>query len=812
MKTLKPLAVMALVSAVLFTSCKSDPQEIVVKSVTLSEQTLDLVVGGTHALTATVEPEKAADKTITWTSSEPAVVSCDAEGNVQALTVGESVITATAVTGSKDRCVVRVSDGIVHVSGVRFRQQSRELTKGDSFTPEYDILPQGAANTNVTWASSDISVATVSSTGEVKAIESGSALITITTAEGNFQDKLLVTVRSTKMAASTIPATAISCRHALLGGSVVPPVGISSSLVKKGIIYSTETDPQPENSIWIPVPEAALGSNDFTVHAAVLEPATTYYYRAYGILDDESIALSDVARFNTLELSSMLATLPATDITTQSATLNAKLDLTNCNAGSIEYGFVLYLPGGASRTYQVGINPNNIQDNHFSLSLSGLNINALYDYKAYVTIDGRTYETLTVSFQTAAIEANVNLNQESVAPKSAILSGNLTMVTQGDFTKSVQVFYSKDATTLGGLVSNGTSKSASLQANGDFSVTIDLLKQNTTYYYVAVASISGFTFFSEVKSFTTTQYELEVTTTEAIMVTYTSARLRGSETLSNTTDSPARNLGFYLSKTASTQADLIANTTLISAGLTYSNTGFVKDVTGLEQGTTYYYMAAVSIEGVNYYGDVLSFTTQATTPSNEVDLGLSVIWATANYGASSPEGTGDFFCWGETAPRTAPFGEYKYNLGSSAISMKKYNATDGVGTLLPSDDAIAVLVGNGWRMPTKDEAQELKDNCTQEWTQVNGVAGLKLTSTKPNYTNASIFFPAVGMYSPNAGKPAETVSGVGTIARIWTSTLQQTSYYSMAYYFGSNENLGFYGNYTTLRFSGVQIRGVKPKN
>ena len=810
---MKKLIIIALLglAAFMLSSCKEDPQEIVVKSVTLSEQTLDLTVGGTHTLAVTVEPEKASDKTITWTSSAPSVVSCDEEGNVAALAVGESVITATAVTGSKDRCVVRVSDGIVHVSGVRFRQQSKELIKGESFTPEYDILPQGAANINVTWASSNTGVATVSNTGEVVAAESGSTLITVTTVEGGFQDKLLVTVRSTKMAASTVPASDISCRHALLGGSVVPPIGIGPSLVKKGIIYSTDTDPQPENSMWLPVPEASLSNNSFTVHTGVLEPATTYYYRAYGILDDETIALSDVARFTTLELSSMLAALPATEITPQSATLNAKLDLTNCFAGNISYGFVLYLPGGASRTYQAGINPGNIHDNKFSVPLGNLDINADHDYKAYVIIDGRTYETSTIRFKTAAVEASVGLNAEVPAPKGATLSGKITVSSPGTYTKSAQLFYSKTASTQADLISSGTSRVLTVSSDGSFTIIIDPLDQNTTYNYLVVASVSGFSFYSEVKSFTTTQYELAVTTTEATAVTYTTAKLGGSFVLSNTSDTPGRTAGFYFSSTASTQ-EALAATSFISVATYYSNTSYTKDITGLEPGTTYYFMAAVSIENVHYYGAVLSFTTPQSVASNEVDLGLSVNWANANYGASSPEGTGDFFCWGEDAPRTPPFGGYYYKYGSSSTSMKKYNASDGLTTLVATDDAIAVLEGNGWRMPTQAEAQELVDNCTQEWTQQNGVYGLKMTSNKPNYTNVSIFFPATGQYYANASGSVSSISGADNFVRIWTSSLVASGSYNNAYYFGTNQNLGYYGVRTEFRFNGLQLRGVKPKN
>ena len=125
-----------------------------------------------------------------------------------------------------------------------------------------------------------------------------------------------------------------------------------------------------------------------------------------------------------------------------------------------------------------------------------------------------------------------------------------------------------------------------------------------------------------------------------------------------------------------------------------------------------------------------------------VDLGLSVLWATTNVGAESAEEYGDYFAWGETEPKEVySWTNYKWCDGTENI-MTKYNATDGLKTLQPEDDAAHVNWGGEWRMPTKEERDELLDKCIWTWESVNGVEGFRVTGPNGN----SIFLPAAGIY------------------------------------------------------------------
>lgn len=118
-------------------------------------------------------------------------------------------------------------------------------------------------------------------------------------------------------------------------------------------------------------------------------------------------------------------------------------------------------------------------------------------------------------------------------------------------------------------------------------------------------------------------------------------------------------------------------------------------------------------------------------------------WATCNVGAESPTEAGDYFSWAETESKGVHgWGRYKYCRGS-AQSITKYSGADDKTLLEFVDDAAYVNWRNGWRVPRKNDWEELRRRCKWEWTEQEGILGYRITGENGN----SIFLPTTGYIS-----------------------------------------------------------------
>ena len=185
-----------------------------------------------------------------------------------------------------------------------------------------------------------------------------------------------------------------------------------------------------------------------------------------------------------------------------------------------------------------------------------------------------------------------------------------------------------------------------------------------------------------------------------------------------------------------------------------------------------------------------------------VDLGLSVKWATCNVGANKPEEYGDYFAWGETEPKsTYDWSTYKWSNGDNANLTKYcydswYGIVDNKTVLDLSDDAARANWGGSWRMPTKAEQDELRENCTWTWTTQNGVNGYKVTSKK---NGNSIFLPAAGCRNDSS------LNYAGSNGDYRSSSLYTLAPdFACGLYFGS----GYVGWGISYRFVGFTVRPV----
>ena len=496
MKRILPLIALAAVAVLSVFSCQQEPEEIRVSSISLSKSTLELTVGDQASLDATISPDNATIKKISWNSSKESVATVTPDGIVEAISAGTAFITARSEdSGVNAKCEITVKEKVISVTGIALNKTSLPLTEGEDFTLEATVTPDNATKKEVTWTSDDEAVAIVSAEGVVKAIKAGTANITATTVDQGKSASCAVIVAA-KMSAVTGEATHISCRSARLSGNVTLPQNTATNL-SFGVLYSTSSGVLLGSATQLEAKDYDASFN-FSIDTGVLEPETTYYYRSYVILNDE-VAYGEIKSFKTLALSSMIQTLDASGVNPKDATLNAMLDLTDCNYSSIEYGFELTPEGGQAKN----LTANNLADKAFSYRDETLSRNTGYSYVAYVKLDGILYKAEPKTFTTTSIQASVTAEASDIQCKSATISGSLNVQSEGSFSKSAVVYYSSSESTLVGLRSNGTRKTLTLGADGSYSAVISSLSSSTSYNFVVVAKVDDVEFVSTIGNFTT---------------------------------------------------------------------------------------------------------------------------------------------------------------------------------------------------------------------------------------------------------------------------------------------------------------------
>ena len=171
-----------------------EPEPVAVTSVSLEPETLTLSQGESAILTATVLPEDATDKSITWTSDDETVATVDATGTVTAVAEGTATITVTTTDGSfTATCAVTVMAEYIPVASITVDPESHTMMETEVITLTATVLPEDATDPTVTWTSSDDAVASVSDSGVVTALAAGTATITATSGNQTASCELTVT-------------------------------------------------------------------------------------------------------------------------------------------------------------------------------------------------------------------------------------------------------------------------------------------------------------------------------------------------------------------------------------------------------------------------------------------------------------------------------------------------------------------------------------------------------------------------------------------------------------------------------------------
>ena len=183
---------------------------------------------------------------------------------------------------------------------------------------------------------------------------------------------------------------------------------------------------------------------------------------------------------------------------------------------------------------------------------------------------------------------------------------------------------------------------------------------------------------------------------------------------------------------------------------------------------------------VNPYQQQVSKPSGYINSHGYVDLGLpsGLKWATCNVGASSPEDYGDYFAWGETNTKADYFYDNSLTLGKSLSELRSAGIINSSDVLNKSHDAARSNWGSTWRMPTKEEMEELNTECTWRWTTQGGKKGYKVTG--PN--GRSIFLPAAG------NRYGSSLHNAGENGNYWSSSAYDDTYYAFYLYFYSGDH------------------------
>ncbi len=223
------------------TAVKSFMNIISVESVSISAFPSSFSVGETTKLTATVLPDNATNKNVTWVSSKPSVASVSDDGTVTANSAGTATITVKTVEGKKTAsCMVKVTAPTVNVTGIYFSTTPpSSINLGGTAQLGVTVLPADATNKSVTWSSDKPSVVSVTQSGEVTANAVGTAMITAVTNDGNKTVSCTITVNQ-----NTVPVTDVTLSATLETVTVDYKIQLTATVIpadatNKNVIWSS---------------------------------------------------------------------------------------------------------------------------------------------------------------------------------------------------------------------------------------------------------------------------------------------------------------------------------------------------------------------------------------------------------------------------------------------------------------------------------------------------------------------------------------------------------------------------------------------
>ncbi len=735
-KFFKALAAIALLALSACTQEEINQLLNSVNSIKLDQTQVEMTVGETLHLFATVDPFNGDTKVVTWTSSSPDVASVKGTeipdvtginmpaGEVTALKEGETTITAKAGDKSATCKVIvkkKADDGGGNTGAVtelKLDKAEVHMSPGQVWQLNATVKPEGAS---ISWSSNKTDVATVDREGKVTAVALGEAVITASAGEKSAQ--CLVKVEK------EVAIEGISLNK-------------SSLTLKEGETFQLVATLIPENATpktieWISSIPSVATVDEKGLVTAVRNGGPTEIWAVIGRGSGHDInAKCEVT---------VTGDAPSVEsITVTPATVNIKATEETILTATVT-------PAGT------GAEIKWVSDN-----TSIAKVEKISDTQAKVTGVGEG--TVKVIASVGSVFGYSEVTVEKKGSGGGEISLNKTELQLGFYETfqlvatlrpedaSAQISWTSSNEDVV-LVSNGSTPAG----DGSIKPAGTVIAKNKEGQSIVTATVGSLS-----ASCTVTVTSGSIVPVQSISLNKTELTLQvGQQFELIATILPGNATNKQVSWASSAR----------SYQLSLADNGLSCVIGALAECEATITVRSADNPAQLYATCKVTVTGGSSDPGEEVvDLGLpsGLKWRGWNVGASKPEEYGNYYAWAETSPKSNySSSNYKYpatNLGDGMIVYAKYDSTpihgDGKTVLEPEDDAASVNLGNGWRTPTFNEFKELRENCTWTWTTRNGVNGMLVTG--PN--GKSIFLPGGGWYTNT------TLTGKTTYGSYWTAT------------------------------------------
>ena len=718
-----------------------------VTSVSLNKSSLDLTVGGTATLIATVLPDNADNKRVTWTSSKPSVATVSSSGVVTAVAEGSAVITVTTSDGGYTAsCNVTVKNSApepkLSVSTkrldfgnqIKFTQESKNITITNSGTGTLQITSISKTNNY-----GDLfQLSGWTSGGSIAAGASKTVTVSFQPLEERTYEETLTIVSSNAVGDKRVTVT----------------------LVGTGA-------PEPEN--------------------AVIQ------------ISGDNLSWGDVELGESVTKSFSVKNTGTTALNISSVKVVATDNTVNPSYFTISPNSSCTVSPGKTMTFNVTFSPESVRNYSAVVSIKSNAGNASQGTST-VTLSGSGIKA--TSRVLSASPSSLSFGSQTVGNRT---HRNFTIYNRGTKAVTLYSMVASDGFYLGDAWSPGSNLSMAAGSSKTFSIAFapTQLRSYTGNITITSNAAGGDLVIPLSGTGVEAQGYLEIVSGDNLDFGNVSIGASGSlyTKITNTEEAPLKILGFTCPEGFSAQCN---NSPLIEGAIGSIAVSFSPTQAKYYSG---YVIVHTDAENENVTIYVQGTGKQSSNSTTFVDMGVSVKWASTNVGAALPEDFGHYVAWGETAIKTQYlYDNYKFYVGprSSGRFITKYCPNpdygyqgyhDNLSRLELEDYYANIKLGGRARIPTKNDWLELKKNSTWQWTSQDGVNGYLVTSTINGNT---IFLPA-------GGKIESRNDDVNTVGYYWTSDLDRENNYAHTWELRENKAGSDYRD----RCIGMLIRAVE---